>query len=231
MSLLVSASNSGLSATSNLSNPQSCTKTVWAKMAGMPSNFQTILNTRNSGFTAFNQLFVDASGVLNIGTAPGTTNTFGSSPTYTDWVFYAMTAGAAGAGSLIAYYQDNAGGGLHSASITGSSFTASNDEIAANLFNEPITFAYYKEWSTVLSPTQLQAEFLSAAPVITGATLRRDLVIANAASAGVDSSGNGFGMATIGTVSDGVGSPTFPFVGFQPFTQTQFFVTDVVNQQ
>lgn len=231
MSILVSAANTGLRAASNLSNPASCTKLVWAKLAGVPTNFQTILNTRNSGDTIFNQLFVDSSGNLNIGTAPGTFNNFSANPTYTNWNCYAITAAAVGAGSLIAYSQDNAGSGFNSASITGQAFTNSDDEIACSLYNQPITFAYYMEWNIVLTPTQLAAQFLSATPVITGASLSRYVIMPNEASGGVDSSGNGFGMTTIGTISDGVGLPTFPFVGFQPFTQTQFFVTDVVNQQ
>ena len=73
-----------------------------------------------------------------------------------------------------------------------------------------VTAAYYKEWNTVLTPTQLQTEFLSATAVVT-ASLRRYLALTNAATAGNDTSGNAFNMTTTG-LSDGVGLPTFPGV-------------------
>jgi hypothetical protein len=210
MSILISAANTGLRASTNLSNPQSCTKMVWAKLAATPTNFQTILNTRNSGATLFNQLFVDSSGNLNIGTAPGTFTNFSANPTYTGWVCYVMTSTTVGAGSLIAYYQPNAGGGFTSASITGQAFTISTDEIASEQLNQAATMAFYMEWNIVLTPTQLQSQFLSQSPNVALGNLSRYEQMTNAATAGIDSSGNGFNMSVVGSLTDGASLPTFP---------------------
>lgn len=214
MSVSIAAVNgNGLTATTNLSNPQSFTKLIWAKYAGTPTTITNLVGAQNTGATSF-ALLTPAqfnSGSLSVQTGNGAgDDSFPSQPTWTNWNCYAITGTTAGAGSLIGYWQDNAGGSFKSRTVTGVSFTNSNDNIGKNTMAFATTVAFYKEWSTVLSPVQLQAEFLSATAVIS-AGLRRYLALVNAATAGTDTSGNTFNMTTTG-VSDGVGSPTFPAI-------------------
>ena len=209
--LFASGANNGLTATTNLSNAQSFTKLFWAKMSAGPTGFTGLLSTVNSGVTAYATLYA-GTGVADLAVESSSQNlAFGSQPTFTDWTCYALTGTTAGANSLIGYWQDNAGGGFVSKSCTGTTITVSNDNILNNgTLPVSITAAYYMEWNVVLTPTQLQAQFLSASAVITGASLRRYLALSNAASAGTDTSGNSFNMTAVGTLADGTGLPTFP---------------------
>lgn len=208
MSVLIPAvSSSGLQATTNLSNPQSFTKMIWCKFGAQPVAYNPIMSAYNSAVSAYEELYANSS--LHVHST-STDATFATQPTWTDWTCYALTGTTAAAGSLIAYQQDNAGGGFVSANTTGVAVTVASDRIATGGNNQTMTVAFYKEWNVVLTPTQLQAEFLSAAPVITGASLRRYLALTNAATAGTDSSGNTFNMTAVGTLSDGTGLPTFP---------------------
>lgn len=211
MSILLSAANQGLDATTNLSNPVSCTKLVWAKLAATPTNFQTFLGTYNGAHSSFSSLFSDASGHLVIGTAAGTVANFASAPAWGNWNCYAMTNAAAGANSFKAYWRDNVGGAFTSQSMTGVAFTAANDDVANSYLNKAMTMAFYMEWSVPLSLSDLNTQFLSATPVVQLGSLSRYNILSNSATAGNDISGNGFNMTAIG-VSDGVGLPTFPAV-------------------
>jgi hypothetical protein len=226
MSIVVSAANTGLTATTNLSNPQSCTKLIWVKFAGTPTSYNTILASHNSSYNQFNLLVAGlGSGQLYISTAPSTFNSFGSQPTWADWTCFAMTSTTAGAGSLIGYWQDNAGGGFVSESITGTSFTITNDDIANQYANQAMTMAFYMEWNTVLTAAQLQTQFLSSTPIVALGNLSRYLPLTNAATAGNDSSGNGFNMTVNGTLTNGASLPTFPPVaptGAGPVPRTIF---------
>lgn len=212
MSILVAAgASNGLSASSNLSNPVSCTKLIWTKHASPPSAYNPLMTTRDGGVTAYNELFGgDGAGVLAVHSA-GSLGDLSPNPAWTNWNCFAMTANAAGAGSLIAYYQDNAGGGFVSTSATGASFTVSDDQIAARgTVNVSMTMAFYMEWNIPLTLGQLNAQFLSATPIVALGNVSRYEILANAATAGHDSSGNGFDMTVVGSVADGIGLPTFP---------------------
>lgn len=210
--LLASGGVNGLTSSSNLSNVQSFTKLIWMKMSGSPTGYTALLAAINSGITAYAQLYA-GTGTAQLALSSNSSNlsAFPSQPTFTNWNCYAFTGTTAAAGSLIGYWQDNAGVGFVSQAITGVAATVINDYIAGlSTLSFDITAAYYKEWNTVLTPTQLQAEYLAAAPVISGASLRRYLPLVNAATAGTDTSGNSFNMSAVGAVADGVGLPTFP---------------------
>ena len=207
MSVLIPAVNSsGLQATTNLSNSQSCTKLIWCQYGAQPTAYSPLISTFNSGVTAYEEMYANTNLHIHSNTADAT---FGTQPTWAHWTCYAWTATTAAAGSLIGYWQDNAGGGFVSANTTGAAVTVATDRIGTGGNNQTMTVAYYKEWNVVLTPAQLQAEFLSATPVITGASLSRYLVLSNAASAGTDTSGNSFNMTAVGTLADGTGLPTF----------------------
>lgn len=210
---ILAVSGNGLTSTLNLSNPQLQTKLIWAKFSASPATFTVIFSAHNGAFTQFAALLPSqfTAGNLSVGTGPGVGNQgFPSQPVWTNWNCFAITAGPAGAGSLIGYWQDNAGGGFKSVATTGIAFTNTNDDIGKNAMPVVMTVAYYMEFNAVLTPTQLQAQFVSATPLIFG-SLRRYYILADAVTAGVDSSGNGFNMVGTG-LSDGVGLPTFPAV-------------------
>ena len=216
MSILLTSANTGLDSTTNLSNPQSCTKLVWAKLAAPPANFQTFLGTYNGPHTSFNSIFADNAGHLQIGTSPGTSANFTSAPTWGNWNCYAITNATAGANSFKGYWQDNAGGGFVSQSINGISFTVTNDDIANLYLNQSMTMAFYMEWSVPLSLSDLNTQFLSNAPIVQLGSLRRYNILSNSATAGNDTSGNGYNMTVNGSISDGAGLPTFPSNNQQP---------------
>lgn len=210
MSVTVQSGGSyGLYSNANLSNPQSFTKLIWAQFAGTPTSYTNLLHSNDSTPTDYALLAAGfTSGDLQVVTTSGSYNNFASQPTWTNWNCFALTGTTAGAGSLIGYWQDNAGGGFVSKSITGLSFTNYIDAIGISAVAESFTCAFYMEWSTVLTPTQLQAQFSSAKPIITSG-LRRYLTLASASGAGTDASGNGYNMSTTG-LTNGASSPLFP---------------------
>ena len=211
MSIVVSGSNTGLSTGANLSNPQSFTKLIWVKHASAPTTFETIVGSINAGFTAEAELAAGAnSGNLNVSTAPGGFNDFASQPTWANWNCFVITGTTAGANSLKGYWRDNGGSSFTSQSTTGLSFTNAIDSIGYYYAPVAMTMAYYMEWSVVLTPTEMATQFLSATPVVQLANLRRYMPLSTAATAATDSSGNNFGMSTLGTLTNGASLPTFP---------------------
>jgi len=214
MSVLIPAINGdGLRSTTNLSNPQSFTKLIWVRFASTPTSIEPLIYAENSGSTNYAGLIPVQfnSGKLSVATGAGSgSDGFSSQPTWTDWTCYAITGTTAGANSLIGYWQDNAGGGFAALSVTGASFTNANDSICNSSMSVATTVAYYMEWNTVLTPAQLATQFLSPIPIVALANLSRYLPLANAATAGSDQSGNGYGMTVTGTLTDGTSAPTFP---------------------
>ena len=211
MSILISTNNIGLEQnSSNFSNPQSCTKLLWAKLGGTPTGFLSLMGAANAAFTATANMDAGSSpGLLEVGTAPGVFSSFGSQPNFTNWNCYALTMGTAGSNSLTGYWQDNAGGGFVSHSMTGVNFTNALDFIGFFYAPVSITAAFYMEWNTVLTPAQLATQFSSSTPTVLLGNLHRYLPLANAATAGLDQSGNGFNMTVLGTLSDGPVNPSF----------------------
>lgn len=211
MSVLIPAVNSsGLQSSSNLSNSQSVTKLIWCKYGAQPVSYSPLISSFNAGVTVYEEMYANTS--LSLHSSSAGVN-FGAAPTWTNWNCYAWTGTTAGANSLKGYQQDDAGGGFNTISTTGIAVTMDTDRIGTGGNNQTMTVAYYMEWNVVLTPTQLAAQFLSATPLITGASLSRYLPLVNAATAGNDTSGNGFNMTAVGTLSDGTGLPTFPKKG------------------
>lgn len=210
MSISAAAGQNGLKATTHLSSSTSCTKLVWAKHGSAPGGYNPFLSSYNGAVTAYNEIDTTTSSETDIRTEAGT-NAFASHPTLTNWVCYAMTMTTAGAGSVIGYWQDNAGGGWVTKTNTGSAFTNANDIIggAINSLNVAMTFAFYMEWTVVLSAANLSTQFLSSAPVVQTANATRYCPMTNHTSAGTDSQ-NGYNFTVIGSVSDGASLPTFP---------------------
>jgi hypothetical protein len=231
MSVIIPATTgSGLQASSNLSSPQSFTKLIWAQFASTPTTLSDLIGAQNTAASTLAALVPVEfnSGKLSVSTGSGGgSDSFASQPTWTDWTCYALTGTTAGSGSLIGYWQDNAGGGFVSRSVTGVSFTNAFDNIGMNTMSVATTVAYYMEWNVVLTLTQLNAQFLSATPVITGASLSRYLPLAAATGAGADSSGNGFNMTINGSLTNGATLPTFPALsvpGAGPVPRTIFIM-------
>jgi hypothetical protein len=195
-----------LSSTTNLSNPQSFTKLVWIAHDANPSGYNDILGAQNNTNASSARIITEAS-TAYLYNQTSFTN-IGGAPTLTDWICFALTGTTAGAGSLIGYWQDNAGGGFTSNSETGLGFTNYLDSLWSTS-NVGMQAAFYMEWNVVLTLAQLNAQFLSATPVI-GSGLRRYLALASSTSAGMDSSGNGYNFTVSGTVTTGASAPVFP---------------------
>lgn len=204
-------STNQLVSTSNLSNPQSQTKLIWVKHDATPSGYNALLWSADGPANNYAGLDTGSTASkISVQTGSATETNFASNPaTWTDWVCYILTATTAGAGSCIGYWQDNSGGGFTSQAATGVNFTTAYDVISGALTNG-LTLAYYMEWSVVLTGAQMNTQFLSATPVVQTGNLRRYLALANAATAGTDTSGSGFNMTVGGTITDGTGLPTFP---------------------
>lgn len=213
MSVIIGATNGdGLTSTSNLSNPQSFTKAIWAQYASSPSTPSFLISSQNSGFTSLAALEVAEYNAGHMGISVGSgsgTDSFASQPTLTNWNFYVLTGTTAGSNSLNAYWQANTGGGfVGPLQYTGLSFTNSNDNICNNSMPVAITAAFYMEWGSVLTLTQLNSQFLSATPVISG--YRRYLPLTNASTALTDQSSNGYNFTTATGLTNGSSLPTFP---------------------
>jgi len=198
-----------LSSNSNLSNPQSFTKLIWVKHDSGPTGYNDLTGAANAAVSAGAVIISDTGDTAYVYDRTTFTALPGS-PTFTDWICYAVTGTTAGSTSLIGYWQDNAGGGWNTASGPGVNFTNFTDYIF-NDNNVGMTGAYYMEWNTVLTSTQLSAQFLSSTPLISSG-LERYLIMAASASAGTDTSGNGYNMTVNGTITTGSGAPTFPSV-------------------
>jgi hypothetical protein len=212
-----SGAANGLSATTNLASFNNCTKMLWVQHASAPAALMSLIGMYSSGATDYTEIvsgWNSISGALALQLQSGAVE-FGSLPTTTDWVCYAFTSATAGAGSVIGYWQDNAGGGWNTATRTGVTASNNTDCIAGGggLGNPTvnISMAYFKEWNTVLTPTQLTQEFNSAT-VVNTANLNRYLAMSAAGSAGTDTSGNGFNMTVSGTLTTGSSNPTFPTI-------------------
>lgn len=192
--------------------PAISTRCGWTKFTaiGAGGSGGLLTNLTDSGPSNAAGLTFASSSVFQLTQTPTGNVSFGSAPSTSGWFFWAITNAGAGAGNLLGYWQNNAGGGFVTASQTGLSFTPNNDYIGqVGSATCSAEFAYYKEFDSVLTPTQLAAQFLSAAP-ISGPTCRRHLVMAAAASAGTDTSGNGFNFSVSGSLTDGADNPTFP---------------------
>ncbi len=204
----------GLYASTNLSNPQSFTKLLWAQFAGTPTGTTKLQASYDATSVYWASLGGGyTSGDLAVITKPqsGVWTNFSSQPNWTNWNCYALTGTTAAAGSLIGYWQDNAGDGFLSASATGQNFTNSQDQIGhAGTQNQAITVAFYMEWNTVLTPAQIATQFSSPTPIVALGNLSRYLAMSSVASAGTDTSGNGYNMGVSGTLTLGASSPSFP---------------------
>jgi hypothetical protein len=209
--IIPSGGSYGLYSNSDLSNPQSFTKLIWAQFAGTPAASTKLLSAENS--TAVDMAALGAgytSGDLQLVTVPSTATwtNFPSQPDWTNWNCYALTGTTAGANSLKGYWQDNAGGGFVSQSMTGLAFTNYVDSIGIGTINESYTAAFYMEWDIPLTAAQLALQFGLSTPVVALANLWRYLPLVTVASAGDDLSENSYDMATSG-LSLGASSPTF----------------------
>lgn len=194
----------------NLASAVQVTYCFWAKFtaagAGLVRDLFTLhdagpTNTVKLDWTSGNTLQVLASTNAN----------FGSTPTIGNWNFYALTAGAAGAGSVIGYFRDNASGSLASQAVTGVSFTPNTLTLGqVGAATSAAEFAYFMEFDNTLSAAQVLTQSSRSTPITSGLTLRRYLALTNAASAGTDTSGNGFNLTVSGALTDGASLPAFP---------------------
>jgi hypothetical protein len=207
------AASADLTATTNLLNPVSCTRSIWVKFDAALTGNDFIFVSTNTGFTSEvgMQWILSPAHLYAISNGTGGTQ-FGSDPTATHWVNYMQTSGAAGASSVNSYFQDNSGGGFTTIATTGVNFTNVEDFVLGSNA-DACTAAYYMEWSVVLGSTDRNTQFLSATPVVQLGSLRRYLAMTNAASVGTDTSGNSFNMTGSGTITDGASLPTFPVPG------------------
>ena len=125
------------------------------------------------------------------------------------WFAWALTCAGTGANQLIGYFKYLTDSGWTTASVTGINPTAANEYVGSvgsgNYCDQE--GRYIRMWDAVLTPTELLAEANSATLVRT-ANIRRNLALATGATAGTDSSGNGFNMSGSGLV-DGASEPTF----------------------
>lgn len=139
---------------------------------------------------------------------PNAGASFGSNPSTSAWFFWAVTNAGTGAGNCIGYWQNNTGGGFVTVSGAGLAFTPTQSSLGqVGSATCSAEFAYFMEFDSVLTPTQLASQFLSATPLTSA---RRYLVMTAAASAGTDTSGNGYNMTVSGSLTDGASNPTFP---------------------
>lgn len=200
--------------TANLASPVLRTICMWLKATVLGAGiFRSIHVMNDAGPTHTQGQDILTSDHLQLAQTGGTSVEFSSgNPTFTNWIFYAMTAGAAGANSIIQYFCDNASGALTSQSTTGlASWTPTAMALGAYATSGTGPFAdvyNLMEWDSVLSPTQLLAQKKQFAPV-TVTALRRWMKGLNGATAGTDSSGNGFSMTNSGTLVDGASNPSF----------------------
>jgi hypothetical protein len=212
--VIASGASNGLSSTSNLSSPVNFTKLIWVQFAGTPTAATKICGCEDSTGVDWASLGAGyTSGDLQILAEPslggsGWAN-FSSQPTWGHWICLAVTGTTAGSGSLIGYWQDNAGGGFATVSMTGLSFTNSVDQIGIQTIGETYSAAYYMEWATVLTPTQLASQFLSPVPIVATGSVNRYLPLNSAVSPGTDASGNGHNMSVTGTLTTGTSGPAF----------------------
>lgn len=207
-------SNDVLFSTTNLLSSVNMTVCFWIKFVTAGAGFiRQMWSLQNSGNSVNNSLIWTAANAAQMSSGANAVSLSGT-PTIGDWLFMAYTATTAGAGSAIAYWRDNVDVALASAvSVTGSSFTPailSLGQVAQNVA-AAAELANYMEFDSVLTATQLLAQSKTITPITAGGlTLRRNIAMLNAATAGNDTSGNGFNLTISGTLTDGASSPTFP---------------------
>lgn len=140
----------------------------------------------------------------------GETDLTGPTLTIDTWFFILITRTNT---SQKLYYGTEAGGTLTEVTASDSHTNNANiqevwvfDDIYTEKFNGEI--AYFRMWAASMTAAEADAEWRSTTPVKSGVLV--DLRLAAAASAGTDSSGNGYDFTVTGTLTDGGTNPTPP---------------------
>lgn len=201
----------------NLLNPVVMSICLWVKFVTAGAGaIRSVWTLTNSGNSVNNGILWNPSNLAQMNSGANAT-AYPVNPTIGNWNFMAFTATTAGVNSANSYYRDNASTVLSTvASATGVSFTSAQvivGQVAANIA-AAAELAYYMEFDSVLTPTQLLAQSNTPTPITAGGlVLRRNLQMTTAATAGNDTSGNGFNLTVSGTLTDGSSNPTFPSAG------------------
>lgn len=137
----------------------------------------------------------------------------GPTLTIDTWYFFCFTRKS---DTQKLYYGTEAGGTLSVVTATAShtiAFTFENIFVFNDEYDEWLNgeMAYMRVWPVYFSAAEADAEWRSTTPV--KASVMVDLRLAAAASAGTDSSGNGYNFTKTGTLTDGGSNPTPPASG------------------
>lgn len=207
--------NSGdnINVATNLASNVNRSCCIWAKFTIAGAGTQrSIMTLKDSGPVHSQDMTYSTGDHLVLGQSSGTSTNFPSDPTITNWTFYGSTATTAGAGSYNGYFRDNSAVAFTTLSSTGiASFTPTTLVIGQVNIASGVPAAemgFFKEWDAVLTPTEMLAESFRATPVRV-ANLRRYVALSTAATAGTDTSGNGFNLTISGTLTDGASAPIF----------------------
>lgn len=202
-----------IKATANLPTNTAYSIFGWCKFinAGAGTT-RSMFAHRDTGFSIRHYLRFDSDNQLRVSANNGTNTATLTSPTLTTWFAWAFTNNGTGAGSAKGYVRQQGAGAWTSATTTGASFTANDIFIGMDSQSPDAEIRYCRMWNAVLSEAELTSEFNSATLVRT-ANILRHMALAAGASAGTDTSGNGYNMTAVnsggGNLSNGASEPTF----------------------
>lgn len=168
---------------------------------------RTLFNVYDASSGNGVQLAFLSDGTFKLVCVGGASGLFASAPSTTDWFWFAITCPGGGAGATIGYFRNQNSAALTSVTATAATYTP-NQITIPYFHNLDAEMCCFRIWNAVLTSTEILTETRSQLPV-RSANLYAAYRMALAASAGTDTSGNGFNLPNIGTITDGLTEPYF----------------------